>query len=774
LPPRKSLTHRLACRSVKIPLRLVLVVPFVFQVVAAVSLTSYLSFRNGQTAVQDLATQLMVEAGNRIDQKLAHTLELPVQIATMNVAEIRDGALKQQNPAVLGQHFARQLQTFDGIYAIAIADTRQNFFAAERRKDGFTFIRYQDNSTNHLLTRLLVDPQSNSTKLEESDDAFNSLDALSGISQDGAVSDLHSTWNLVISTVEENRPVFMGIYLQPFAAPVALPGLTEQGGGTLPTPKNAYLNPAITTASEQSHGGVVACSIALSPLGQFLRDLKIGRSGRAFIIERNGLLIATSNPSELPFQKHIVTSAQPNQPQTAIPWKQHPEYHRLSVQNSQDPLLLGVSEYLRREFTGFEHITQAEQLIFTADDQQRYFVRVIPLKNTQSKDKQKQDTQNLDWLTVVVVPEADFMEAIRSNNRTTGLLMLAALAASVLVGWLTSEWIAEPILRLSRVSKDLAIGKWEQPIAHSRIAEVEVLAHAFKQMTKHLHQSFDQVQTSRQASEEKFTKIFRTSPDAINIVTLTEGRYVEVNASFSAITGYSREEAIGRTAWELNLLPNLSHVRNIEQLLANQQEIRNQTFDLRTKAGEIRTMLLSAEVIDLGGQSCILSVARDITDRQQAEAKLQRTTDALQEAQRIAHIGSWELNLSPEKITWSEELFRIFGCDPAMPEPGYVENIEKFVHPNDRAKLYHLVGQAASRGIPYETDLRLVRPDGAIRHVEAKGIPVFDDAGQVIRLVGTILDITERYEAEVALQRSKQQLQKITDSLPVYIAYLDC
>jgi PAS domain S-box-containing protein len=121
-------------------------------------------------------------------------------------------------------------------------------------------------------------------------------------------------------------------------------------------------------------------------------------------------------------------------------------------------------------------------------------------------------------------------------------------------------------------------------------------------------------------SEEKFSKAFCSSPNSMTIVTLKDGRYVEVNDAFVQITGFTREEVIGRTRSELNMWVNLPD--DTIQTLQEQGLIRNCETEFYTKSGELRVVLFSAEVITLGGEACMLCVTNDITERKQAEELL--------------------------------------------------------------------------------------------------------------------------------------------------------
>ncbi|HEY9614812.1 response regulator [Allocoleopsis sp.] len=158
-------------------------------------------------------------------------------------------------------------------------------------------------------------------------------------------------------------------------------------------------------------------------------------------------------------------------------------------------------------------------------------------------------------------------------------------------------------------------------------------------------------------------------------------------------------------------------------------------------------------------------------DRFWAEEKLRRSEANLAEAQRIAHVGSWEFDVITHKITWSEELFRIFGLDPTGPEPNHTQLLKK-VHHDDRALWRKSIEQVLESGTSYESDFRLVRPDHSIRYVEARGKAIFNEQGQVIRLFGTILDITDRKQVEKALRQSEAREREKAQELELTLSKL--
>ncbi len=174
---------------------------------------------------------------------------------------------------------------------------------------------------------------------------------------------------------------------------------------------------------------------------------------------------------------------------------------------------------------------------------------------------------------------------------------------------------------------------------------------------------------------------------------------------------------------------------------------------------EIR--LLKAVAAQMG---IAIAQANLIEQDKQQRLKLQHSEASLAAAQKIAHIGSWEFDVVTNKITWSEEVFRIFGLDSTAPEPTYVEILQMY-HPDDRDLFQQTVSLAISQGTSYKKELRIVHPGGQIRYVEARGTSVFNETSEVIKLLGTVMDITDRKQAEAALQISEERF---------YLAFEGC
>ncbi|MDX2229803.1 MAG: PAS domain S-box protein [Leptolyngbyaceae cyanobacterium bins.349] len=157
-----------------------------------------------------------------------------------------------------------------------------------------------------------------------------------------------------------------------------------------------------------------------------------------------------------------------------------------------------------------------------------------------------------------------------------------------------------------------------------------------------------------------------------------------------------------------------------------------------------------------------LYIFEDITARQQAEARLRQSEANLAAAQHVAQIGNWEFDLNTKKITWSAEVFRIFGMDPTQAAPTYTELV-RLHHEEDRAKLMEAVEQVIAFQKPYELDLRIDQPNGVMRHVEGRGKAIVNAEGIVTGLFGTVQDISDRKQVEAALHTSQARFAGILE-----------
>ena len=213
----------------------------------------------------------------------------------------------------------------------------------------------------------------------------------------------------------------------------------------------------------------------------FLSKLKIGKTGQSFILERSGEMIATST-GEKPFQYY---------PDKVV---QLPEQRveRLKVVNSSNAITQKASQAMLSQFHDFQNIQASHQLQFTVDGK-NYFVRVDPFR----------DSKGIDWLVVVTIPEADFMNQINANTQTTILLCLATLILAILLGILTARSIIRPVERITTASEAIAKGNLNQQVEVSSIVELGKLANVFNGMTRQLKDSLDAIYLANEELEAR-------------------------------------------------------------------------------------------------------------------------------------------------------------------------------------------------------------------------------------------------------------------------------
>ena len=275
-------------------------------------------------------------------------------------------------------------------------------------------------------------------------------------------------------------------------------------------------------------------------------------------------------------------------------------------------------------------------------------------------------------------------------------------------------------------------------------------------------------------AEERYRTLIEQIP-AVTYIDTADGSFESLYTSpqIEEMLGYTHEEWRANKLWEKSLHPD-----DRERVLAadDRLEIGGEPFSeeyrLLAKDGSVVWVREEAVLLrdDQGEPLYWQGVILDITGRKEAEEGVRRSETRLAEAQRIAHVGSWEWDIKSNTVVWSDELYRIFGRTPEEFESTY-EAFLHWVHPADRAFVRRTIQEAYETGGSFSFEHRIVRPDGSTRMLQSRGEVLTDRDGERVKMAGTAQDVTERKALEEQLQH--QALHDPLTGLPNRTLFAD-
>jgi PAS domain S-box-containing protein len=284
-------------------------------------------------------------------------------------------------------------------------------------------------------------------------------------------------------------------------------------------------------------------------------------------------------------------------------------------------------------------------------------------------------------------------------------------------------------------------------------------------------------------SEEKFRRIFETTATMGSISTLKEGRIIDVNQAFTKCLGFTREEVVGKTSSEIGTWVDYEDRKRAAEALAVTGSLSNFEIFLRAKSGELRTGLLDASLMDIGGERCVVAFFMDITERKQTDRALRESER--RERERAGELSA-VLNAAPTpvfiahdtecrhlsgNIAATELLRQPQGSETSLSAPEQVRPRHfKAFKDGRELRTDELPAQRAAKGEPIrDFEFYLEFDDGEIRHVLGYGTPLFDEREQPRGAVHILVDITERKHSEEALRAANAHLSAIMDAAQVAI-----
>ena len=434
-------------KSWKVPLATLLTLPFILQTVTTVGIVGYLSYISGKHCVENLAEKLITQTSNGVKQHLDNYLGKAQQINQINLEAVEAGILDLNDFKKLGKFFYDEIKAFDFSY-INYGSKQGGFIGAGHGKNNILRIAEILPSSANTLTTYPVDKQGNRLKS-----------------------------NLVVKKAQTNK--------DPWYTDAVLAGKPTWSQiytwATLPDHISISASAPVYNTKKKLLG-VLGIDLELFHISKFLQKLNSDGSRYIYIIDRDGLLIASStNESPAPIVKG--------------------KAQRLAAIDSKIKLTRETTKRLIKQFHTLRNIRTSQLLEKTSSEDP--FIEVIPY----------QDSYGLDWLIITVVPASNFMQDVNNNAKNTLILCYGALIVSLITGILSARWVTEPIIKINTAAKKLASGEFVTPTGVTFVYELNELSDSFTKMSEQLKISFEEVVTQK----AYLTNLLETLPVGVAI-----------------------------------------------------------------------------------------------------------------------------------------------------------------------------------------------------------------------------------------------------------------
>jgi diguanylate cyclase (GGDEF)-like protein/PAS domain S-box-containing protein len=342
--------------------------------------------------------------------------------------------------------------------------------------------------------------------------------------------------------------------------------------------------------------------------------------------------------------------------------------------------------------------------------------------------------------------------------------------ASKLLGYTKEELISG--MGVFDIDPDMSLELWEEHVRDiielghvlietrhrtkaGKVYPVEVIAHYFEYEGRKYNLAVTRDITEKKgyenalhAREREFRTITENSPDVIIRYNLS-GERTYINPMGERLFGRSASEIIGRKATELSPIPaEIAFMDKFHEVIRTGHPIESETeFTVPGGGKGWGHMRIVPEFDEEGNVISVLTIGRDITERKRNEDRLKSHEERLREAQKIAKVGSWELDFTDMALLWSDEIYRIFEIEPDGESPKYADFIN-VIHPDDREFVDSEFHNSLNNKTAYDVVHRIQMSDGRIKYVHERGKTYYDTLDRPIRTLGTVQDITEQKAAE--------------------------
>jgi PAS domain S-box-containing protein len=417
-----------------------------------------------------------------------------------------------------------------------------------------------------------------------------------------------------------------------------------------------------------------------------------------------------------------------------------------------EPILPTLEIVQRTLASQLEEITELASLNQWSTVRLRIANQVRPLEFLTSALAEKVDHQ---------VSEEQARAALNSRRlqrRVFVVLSITVVFTLLIAGTLglaITRSITQPLARLVEGSRMLARGEFKYEVPVRGEDELSHLAQVFNDTARQLQDLY----ASLQSSEDRLRRVINTIPAHV-WSTLPDGTVDFVNQRLSDSTGLSADE-LSHSGWS-----SIVHADDLARYLSQRQaalaagEPTENEVRIRTGQRDYRWMLVRNVPLrdSLGKIIKWYGTAIDIEDRKRAEEQLRRSEAYLSEAQRLSRTGSFGWQVSNGEILWSEETYQIFGYDDAA-KPSLRLVIDR-THPDDRLRVRQLLEQVSTNGEGFDTEHRLLMPDGAVKYLHVVAHAMRDSSG-IVEFIGAVTDITPAKKADESLRKAQADLAHI-------------
>jgi PAS domain S-box-containing protein len=378
-----------------------------------------------------------------------------------------------------------------------------------------------------------------------------------------------------------------------------------------------------------------------------------------------------------------------------------------------------------------------------------------------------------DWAVVVSAPEAVIFRPLHEAVLGVALVGAIVLAAGFLLALFAARGIMRPIeqLRLLAARDDQG-----DPIgpAGTGLPEADTVAEALVTAAATRLESAKALAES----EARFRTLFELSPGGAILLDPDTTRVVDSNAVAASYAGYSVEEFRGRRITDFALQTGPERIREICRSVASGASLQYETR-IQGRRGP-RDLLVAIAPVQVNGRTLMLFNEIDVTDLRRAEVGLRINEERLELARSAANLGIWDWDVVNDTLTWSEHQWHLHGLAPRPGGPS-PEIWRQAVHPADLDRARNELEAALNApDRAFASEYSVLLPDGSLRRLLGRAQTIRDADGNAVRMVGINMDVTDRFEAEMArdrliwmLETERSRLAAIIEALPIGVGIVD-